>query len=680
MHLKKLVLALCICLESGVCVAAFIPENQRTLPTVVFNVSPTGDDAGDGSAARPFRSLLRAQQAVRSANTHSNVVVVLHDGIYRLEEPLHFRSADGGQGGTTVSWQSAEGASPVIAGSVPVNGWRMHDARREILVADVPAGTDTRQLWVNDRLVKPGSVEIQRSAVEFDSDGMVIKDPAYDYLADLPAQHRIEVHSTGWFTNRVSPIQAVVGRKLLMQQPAWDNNTWGYDTLHSPVGAETSHLYLSNSLAFITQPHRFYVDPDAGKLYYRPPPDLSPAQLRVELPRLQYLIAVSGTYERAIRDLAFRGIRFSYTSWMGPSSSDGYVDQQSGAFLRGATPARPKDAIKSCVWGCREFETRRNDWLQIPAAVQVSAAERIVFDQVVFAHLGQIALGIGNNDNAHASGVGLGARSIEVRRSVFHDLAGGAILAGGISRDAHHPPDPRMANRNIVIVNNRIKTVGQVYLDNSAILSTYVDGALILHNDISDAPYDGIDIGWGWGVNDVGGSSVYRSARRGYYDHPANLTYDTPTLHRNVVVAYNRIHGIKKVFHDGGAIYNLSASPGTVIAENYIYDIPDRIALYLDEGSRYVTVRNNVVDGAGTWLTVNTQNDYALLRSSVDNTASGNWYTQSKLTGRWDAYNNNLLDGNQLVKNGKWPAAAKQIMENAGIEREAGAVVYGLAR
>ena len=89
-----------------------------------------------------------------------------------------------------------------------------------------------------------------------------------------------------------------------------------------------------------------------------------------------------------------------------------------------------------------------------------------------------------------------------------------------------------MANRDVIIINNRIETVSQVYMDNSAILSTYVEGALILHNDIADAPYDGIDIGWGWGINDLGGNPVYRDARRGYYDHPHNLVYDTPTLHR----------------------------------------------------------------------------------------------------------------------------------------------------
>ncbi|HEY0686756.1 MAG TPA: right-handed parallel beta-helix repeat-containing protein [Steroidobacter sp.] len=660
--------------------SAFIPENERDVETVTFNVSPQGDDAGDGSASRPFKTLTRAQQAVRSVNSNANVVVVLADGIYRLAEPLHFTAADGGQDGNNVTWQAAANASPVVAGSVPVTGWKVSDATKQIYVAEVPAGTDTRQLWVDNRLAKPASIEIPRSVLEFDAEGMTINDPQYDYLAKLPAQHRIEVQATGYFTNRLSPVKSISGRKLLMQQPAWDNNTWGYDTLNAPVGSESAHLLLNNSLAFLTQPNQFYVDPDAGKLYYRPAEGVKPEQMSAELPRLPYLVSIGGTYERPIRDLTFKGIRFSYSSWMGPSSPEGYADQQSGAYLTGVTPGRPKDAYKSCVWGCRVFETRRNDWLQIPAAVQVSAAERIVFDQVVFAHLGQIGLGIGNNDNAHATGVGLGARGVEVKRSVFNDLAGGAILAGGISRDAHHPSTPRMANRNIVITNNRIKTVSQVYMDNSAILSTYVDSALILHNDISDAPYDGIDIGWGWGINDVGGNAVYRVAERGHYDHAENLTYDTPTMHRRVVVAYNRIYDIKTLFHDGGAIYNLSASPDTFISENYIYGIPDRIALYLDEGSRYITMRNNVVDGAGTWLNINTVGSYQPLRTSTDNKAVGNWHTEGKVGGLWDAYNNNLMEGNQVVKGNRWPSEAKRVMENAGIQKEAGVVAYRNAR
>src|SRR3546814_6895399 len=98
---------------------------------------------------------------------------------------------------------------------------------------------------------------------------------------------------------------------------------------------------------------------------------------------------------------------------------------------------------------------------------------------------------------------------------LFTDLAGGAIVAGGVRRDAHHPSDPRMINRQLTIVNNLIRSVSKDYSDNSAILSTYVDGAQIVHNDISDMPYDAIDIGYGWGMHDAGGNPNYRTRKIG---------------------------------------------------------------------------------------------------------------------------------------------------------------------
>jgi hypothetical protein len=655
---------------AATCQAGFIPENQPRFETITLHVSPSARDGGDGTEARPFSSIAQAQTAVRSHNQTANVVVLLDDGTYRLTEPLQFRSADGGQNGTTVTWQAPPSARPVIAGAIPVSGWRLHDKKNHIYVAPIPAGRDARQIWVNDRLARPGEIELSRESVRFTPEGIEINDPRYDYLARLPAPQRLEAHSTGWFTNRFSPVEKVVGRKLFMQQPAWDNNTWGYDAFNAPVGAETAHLFLVNALAFLSHSGQFYIDPQAGRLYYRAAEGDSMAHASVELPILPYLVSISGTHEQPIRDLSFQGIQFSYTSWMGPSSKEGYADQQSGAFLSGVSTSRPKDALSTCRWGCREFEQRRNDWTQMPAAVQVSAAERVVFDQSVLTHLGQIALGIGNDAVANASGVGLGSRLIEVRRSVFTDLAGGAIVAGGISREAHHPGDPRAANRSIVIANNRIQSVSQVYQDNSAVLSTYVDGATIVHNNISDAPYDAIDIGWGWGVNDVGGNPVYRTAQRGYYDYPANLTYDSPTLQRRVIVANNRIHHVKQLFHDGGAIYNLSASPDSYISENYIYDIPQRIALYLDEGSRYLTIRDNVIDGAGVWLTVNTMDNSYPLRATTDNSAYGNWYAPARKTGSWNGYQANMEHDNVLVADGAWPAAARAIMERAGIQAD----------
>lgn len=61
---------------------------------VVIAVARDGAERGDGSVAHPFRTIARAQQAVRQLNAAHTVTVKLGDGIYRLDTPLIFEAAD----------------------------------------------------------------------------------------------------------------------------------------------------------------------------------------------------------------------------------------------------------------------------------------------------------------------------------------------------------------------------------------------------------------------------------------------------------------------------------------------------------------------------------------------------------------------------------------------------------
>ena len=126
-------------------------------------------------------------------------------------------------------------------------------------------------------------------------------------------------------------------------------------------------------------------------------------------------MSIGGTYDEPVAGLAFEGIRFSGTSWLGPST-DGYANQQNGAFLKGEYEYRPEDGFTTCSRGCEMFERARNEWYQEPAAVQVSAASDVTFTRNTFSNLGQSALGIGNDANATLSGVGLGASNVARHR------------------------------------------------------------------------------------------------------------------------------------------------------------------------------------------------------------------------------------------------------------------------
>jgi hypothetical protein len=637
---------------------------------VVLHVSPRGDDRNPGGADRPVRSLTRAQALVRASNLKADVTVELAAGEYRLDRPLVFTAVDGGQGGHRVVWRGAAGARPLISGGFDVTGFKLFDEKRRLYVADVPKGLDTRQVWIDDTLAERAWLEIKPSDVRFNATGFEIVNPDLAFLSTLEHPDRLELEATGFFTDRISPVASIDGARVTMRQPAWDNNTWGYDTLSQPIFPEDSRLFLVNAPELIgktndwhAKPYQWFVDPKAGKLYLRIAEDDDIARLRVTVPALPALLSISGAPGAPVHDMTFQGLRFSYTSWMGPSEPTGYANQQSGAFLKDVSPIRPADAWAKCGWGCPEFESMRQKWSQIPAAVQVAAARDIVFQDNQFSQLGQVALGVGNDANANLGGAGLATRGVRVSRNLFAVLSGGAIMAGGVREDAHHPSTPDLVNADLEIADNTIATVSQDYKDNAAILTTYVDGARILHNEISDAPYDGVAVGWGWGYNDAGGNPNYDENQKGYLH---NTRYTTPTTLRATLVEGNRIHGVKTWYMDGGAIYNLSANPGAVIRENHIFDIGDRIGVYLDEGSKHFRVSGNVIDTRGKWLNINTAGKMYRRGISTDNLATGNWHNSPRTGGRWLAEIGNVAENNVLVPTRDWPAQARIVIEKAG--------------
>lgn len=80
-----------------------------------YHVAVTGDDAADGSAARPFRTISAAAERAQPGD-----VITVHEGVYRerIAPP---------RGGTSdaerIVYQAADGEDVVIKGSEPAEGW-----------------------------------------------------------------------------------------------------------------------------------------------------------------------------------------------------------------------------------------------------------------------------------------------------------------------------------------------------------------------------------------------------------------------------------------------------------------------------------------------------------------------------------------------------------------------------
>ncbi len=652
----------------GGALAAASPSPATAAGGTVILVVPPGATTPSVPYDYLATNLSDAQQLVRQHNSTGNVTVELATASYSITQPLNFGTADGGQNGYYVTWQAAPGATPVISGGEPVTGWTLYNAASNIWQASVAPGLNSRNLDVNG-VEAPiagspiaGSPAATSSSWTITSNGFTITNATLASTLDaLPDQSHIEIEHRGTWTDHYCPVSSIVGTTLTMAQPCWENNTMGYDT-----GSSTSGDYIENSLAYLNKPTEWYLNSQAGVLYYEPPAGTSPSSLNIQLPLVETLLDISGSYSNPVANLIIQGLEFENSSWLAPSSPSGYADQQQNYYLA-ETSAAGYPTFNSCRNGCSLFEATRGHWNEVPGAIQVSAATGVTFADDTFTDLGSAALGIGEDAVANASGVGLGAQNITLANNTFTQIAASGIMIGGIQAEASHPTNPLAANQNIVVENNHITATGTNYLDSDGVQTNNTTHAEITHNQIDNIPYDGIGTGFGWGFFDPGGSQDY--SNRGTYNYYPVPTAATPQNYNNVTdnLIYSTGKGTSSFSCCAGPFYNLSASPFSVVSGNYMYaNNPGQGGLYNDEGTRFLTFVGNVIQDATSWAGVNSSST----NNADDNLFYGNWHNHSatvnSTTGTGSPHYN-VVFANPLIPGTAWPPAAQQVIGNAGL-------------
>ena len=554
-------------------------------------ISPKGSDFNDGTCQSPKATLTSAlRQAREWRRTEDNriqggITIYMEGGTYAFYEPVFIRPEDSGTKESPTIIRSVGDEKVILSGGISINGWKKQG---KVWVADVPAFNgrplDFRQLWVNGKkAVRARDVEDfekMNRICSVDEKNEILYVPVVsirrliDNKGNLKAKYaEMVLHQMWCVANlRIRSVE-VQGDSAAIRFHQPESRIQFEHPWPRPMVTTDGHnsaFYLTNARELQDVPGEWYHDIDARKVYYYPREGEKMQEAEVIVPAVETLVRVEGTLDRPVCHIRFEKITFSYTTWMRPSEK-GHVPLQAGMYLTDGYRIDPKMQ--------RNYLNHPLDnqgWLGRPAAaVRVVAARQIDFERCRFEHLGSTGL---DYEEAVQGGV--------VRGCLFHDIAGNGLLVGSFSPAAHEthlPYDP--ADRREVCTQQQINNCYFTEIGNEdwgclAIAAGYVGDVNIEHNEISEVPYSGISLGWGW--------------------------TQTVNCMRNNRVHANLIHHYAKHMYDVAGIYTLGSQPKSYVTENcvhsiykpgYVHDPNHWFYLYTDEGSSFITVRDNWTEG-----------------------------------------------------------------------------------
>lgn len=636
-----------------------------------FFVSPTGSDANPGTSGKPFQTLEKARQAVRSAipGMTGDIVVTIRGGEYPVRKTIVFGPEDSGRGTHRVHYRAAEAEKPVFTGGVPVTGWQPH--KDGIWKAPLNRAGKLRAIYVNGRrAVMANSGKKIRAQGGWGTYTVTAGQAPWAWQSGQAADGiQYKVSDLPEITHNVSDVE-------IENQTTWNKNFVGIREianegdkyifkLQQPYGAIAQQIgwtagltldseqLIHNAFELLDQPGEFYFDRAAKTVYYIPRPGQDMKTAKVVAPVTQTLVQLEGQpLKNRVRNITIEGLTFAHTDYnlLEIDGSHGAATVQTACINTAfASPNWHYDVYRS-------YDT-------LPAAIIGNAIEGIEFTRNTIMHTGCQGIVMSNDIN-----------DVRITGNVIRDAGGSAITLGhphhtyeNDTPDLKHPEGAGIEHekfpagteaipRRVLIANNFLPDNSALFNGHTVITVFYANQVTIEHNWIPNAPYSGMNIGWGW--CDFDGSDVANHPQWGQGARPSVFP-GRPTM----VCGSNRIHANRvertmSTLHDGGGIYTLGRQPGTLIDRNYIRSTT--FGIYNDEGSTLIINRANVMQGP--YDLAHYAGDYGRKHNLV---IEGSFATEDK----WNLSSPGTVGSNNTIcPNGDWPPEAQAIITESGLE------------
>jgi Right handed beta helix region len=531
--------------------------------TADFFVAENGSDQWSGRSAQPnqartdgpFATLVRARDAVRALKQRGDkkeLLVLIRDGVYPLEETVVFSLKDSAPAGGTITYAAYGDETPIFTSAVPIVGWRKPEhpspllpevARDSVWTADVPASLlNVLTLYDgNKRLRRASSKPFAPVAfvkattppneISFPSwsmknwpdlrNGELRVIPSCDYeMCLLPLA---EVDEKAGLAKTAVPASRTMGRVKFMDETTWVENI--LEVLDEP-----------GEWVFSVAERKLYLWPTSRK-----PSEALNAPKLTELLRVEGRVDYDGPADEPVAGLVFQGLTFTGGErWPWNGATKGELQHKWEHLDAPNALMRLRGARGCTVRACRFVDTSGTG-----LRLDLTCLDNRVID----------------NEFAHTGGVGI-------------------LLAG-------YGPGTKDVNKRNEVSNNWVHHIGEIYWASPAIMVWQSGENRVTHNLIHNAPYSGITVSGrtGWS-SETDATFRAREVNLPAYNTLPSASSGSSSVHREWwearekymhgrknFVAWNNIHDVMETMGDGNGIYISGTGKENHIYQNYIHHL-----------------------------------------------------------------------------------------------------------
>lgn len=531
--------------ETAVTEKVNFEEGEFVMGEYDLVVAPYGDDNNEGTLNAPIATLGKAKELVKTINTNEKITVWFREGTYFIGDTVEFTGEDK----ENVLYRSYPDEKVEFSGSKEISGWKETTINGvKAFVTDVKINSDDdyfRSLFKDGR-------RLSRSKYP-KNDVFKIADPVIN--EGIASEWNVEffTHSLAFYAHKENVLNfANVNDVEAIVMHYWCDEHLPLHSVDASSGRiETSkptamtlrvddNYIFENVKEALSLPGEWYLDRTEQKLYYIPE----------EGDTTENTVLYAGATEQIFtfknaKNIAFQGIDFVKTDW----------NPVDGNFFNDVFD-ETHPLYKNIKYGGEHPQAA----FEAPAAILISASDGIDFTDCLFDSISYTAVKFEN-----------ASQNCDITSCKFNEIGGNAVFIHG---DFVVPA----STKNINVRDCHIGYYGRIFNNSIGILLIHAIDCELSNNEIHDGWYTGISVGWNWG----------------YSDNPTN----------NIQIKDNLIYNIGNGWlSDMGGIYTLGIQPDTVISGNIIYNVGcDEGAygyggwgIYLDEGSSYITVENNLV-------------------------------------------------------------------------------------